>query len=111
MKIQKEEEVVTLMINLYYKKCKDAKGKDEEKEDLLNYVRLRLSKCPFGDNKTFCSNCKIHCYLPEYRAKIKKVMRFSGPRMLFYHPVIAVRHVAQTLKEKRKNGKAETRKK
>ena len=111
MKIQKEEEVVTLMINLYYKKNKDARGKTEERDDLLNYVRHRLSVCPFGDNKTFCSNCKIHCYKPEYREKIKKVMRYSGPRMLMYHPIIAIRHLVQTLKEKHKNGKEQNSKK
>ena len=105
MKIEKEEQVVTLMINIYYKHCKDARNKEDERDDLLNYVKLRLSKCPFGDNKTFCSNCKIHCYLPEYRDKIKKVMRYSGPRMMIYHPIIAIKHVVECAKEKHKNGK------
>ena len=36
--------------------------------------------------------------------KIKNVMRYLGPRMLLYHPVIAIIHVKETLKEK-KNGK------
>ena len=34
------------------------------------------------------------------REKIRVVMRFSGPRMLFHHPVAAVRHVIETKKEK-----------
>ena len=28
-----------------------------------------------------------------YERKIKTVMRFSGPRMLFYHPIMAIRHL------------------
>ena len=36
------------------------------------------------ETKTFCSNCKVHCYKPEMRKKIRAVMRFSGPRMIFY---------------------------
>ena len=36
------------------------------------------------------------------REKIREVMRFSGPRMLFYHPIIAIRHVLESRKEKKK---------
>ena len=52
--------------------------------------------------KTFCSNCRVHCYKPDMREKIRQVMRFSGPRMLFYHPIRAIRHVIETKKEKRR---------
>ncbi len=27
------------------------------------------------------------------KEKIKTVMRFSGPRMLIYHPIMAIRHL------------------
>ena len=33
---------------------------------------------------------------------IRQVMRYSGPRMIFSHPILAVRHVCVTIKEKRK---------
>lgn len=36
------------------------------------------------------------------REKIRAVMRFSGPRMIFHHPVAAIRHVIETKKEKRR---------
>ena len=103
MKEYKEIEVVTLMIELYCKKNHGSKMGElcPECKDLLDYVKLRRSKCPFKDDKPFCSNCKIHCYKQEYREKIQKVMRFSGPRMMFYHPVIAFRHVYETMKRKR----------
>ena len=52
------------------------------------------------ETKTFCFNCRIHCYKPEMREKIRSVMRFSGPRMLLYHPIMAIRHVIETKKEK-----------
>jgi hypothetical protein len=35
------------------------------------------------------------------REKIREVMRFSGPRMIFHHPITAVRHVIESKKEKR----------
>ena len=34
--------------------------------------------------------------------EIRKVMRYAGPRMLFVHPVLAIRHVKVTLQNKRK---------
>jgi len=37
----------------------------------------------------------------DKREKIRAVMRFSGPRMIFHHPVAAIRHVIETKKEKR----------
>ena len=53
------------------------------------------------ETKTFCSNCRVHCYRSEMREEIRKVMRFSGPRMIFYHPA-AIRHVIETQKERRR---------
>lgn len=35
------------------------------------------------------------------RDQIREVMRFSGPRMLFYHPIIALRHMILTKREKK----------
>ena len=108
MRLEKEEKVSCLMIDLYYRHH-DKVNKENSPEciDLKNYVKLRLSKCPFGENKTFCSNCKIHCYKPEYREKIRRVMRYSGPVMIFYHPILAIKHLIECKKEKRKNEKKE----
>lgn len=41
------------------------------------------------------------------REKIRRVMRFSGPRMIFHHPVAAMRHVIETKKEKKRIEKGE----
>ena len=59
-------------------------------------------RAPFMETKTFCSNCRVHCYRPDMREQIRQVMRFSGPRMLCCHPVMATRHVIETQREKRK---------
>ena len=104
------------MIRLYCKKNHkderkannvDKKGLCPECQELLDYVEFRRSKCPWGDNKPFCANCTIHCYKPEMREKIRKVMRYSGPRMIFSHPILAMSHVIETLRERKKIEKAE----
>ena len=86
-KRQKEQYVVEEMIRLYCRK---------------NYAKQRSQKCPFMEQKTFCANCKVHCYKPEMREKIRAVMRFSGPRMLLYHPILAIWHLICSMREKRK---------
>lgn len=67
---------------------------------LLAYAHERSDKCPYMENKTFCSSCKTHCYQPNMRAQIKAVMRFSGPRMLTVHPVLTIRHLIESAAEK-----------
>ena len=35
------------------------------------------------------------------KLKIKEVMRYSGPRMLFSHPIFSISHVIQMIKYKK----------
>ncbi len=93
-----------MMIALYCKKHHHPKKGElcEECKELSSYCHYRLSLCPHGDNKPFCSNCKIHCYDKAHRERIREVMRFSGPRMMFHHPVLAVSHLIETKREKRR---------
>lgn len=102
-KREREKRMVGDMIALYCRKQHhSAKGHlCPQCQTLLEYAQSRSDHCPFMENKTFCSNCQVHCYAPKMRQQIRDVMRFSGPRMLQYHPVAAVRHLWETKKEKR----------
>lgn len=111
-KREREKEIVSDMILLYcqkqHKSIRKASGlrKTElcpECAELESYARMRSDKCPFMETKTFCSNCKVHCYQPKMRERIRQVMRFSGPRMLFVHPVAAIRHVVESRREAAKS--------
>lgn len=102
-KREREKKVASQMIALYCKKKHGTRyGLCPECEALNAYARQRSDKCPFMETKTFCSNCKVHCYKPDMRERIREVMRFSGPRMLFHHPIAALRHVIETKKEKKR---------
>ncbi len=102
-KREREKKMVSLMIGLYCRKNHHGKGGlCEECKQLNEYACLRSDKCPFMETKTFCSNCRVHCYQPDMREKIKAVMRFSGPRMIFSHPIMAIRHLIESKGEKRR---------
>ena len=101
-KREREKQLVSQMIALYCKKHHGGKRLCPQCAALDRYARQRSDRCPFMETKTFCSNCKVHCYRPDMRARIKEVMRFSGPRMIFYHPGMAARHMIESMKEKRR---------
>ena len=61
-------------------------------QEFLDYADVRLEKCPYGADKPTCANCPIHCYKAGQRARARMIMRYSGPRMLFRHPYLAITH-------------------
>lgn len=69
--------------------------------ELQKYATARIEHCPHMGTKTFCSACPSHCYRPAMREKIREVMRWSGPRMIRYRPITAVRHAMVTVQAKR----------
>lgn len=52
-----------------------------ECRELLDYAIARRRACPL-DPKPACNKCPIHCYKPERRAEIRKIMRFSGRHLI-----------------------------
>ena len=99
-KREKETHTVYEMIHLYCIKKHKEKVLCEECLALYEYAKMCIEKCPFMETKTFCSQCKVHCYKKDQREQIRKVMRFSGPRMLLYHPLMAVRHLYYQITDK-----------
>ena len=101
---EKEKKLIPVMIKKYCHGKHGTKGEElcEECKALTEYALFRLEKCPFKVNKKFCSFCKIHCYKPDMRERIKDVMKWAGPRMIFTHPIFAFRHVFQMISYKRK---------
>ncbi|MHA0858305.1 nitrous oxide-stimulated promoter family protein [Paenibacillus sp. CMAA1364] len=100
-RITREKDIVSIMVHKYCTGQKHSgydKGKDGANrlcpscKDLLQYAHTRLSRCQFGENKTTCGRCPIHCYKPQRRVEIKEVMRYAGPRMLWTHPIESLRH-------------------
>lgn len=104
-RIEEEKKTVEAMIRLYclkYEKnhelCKDCR-------ELIEYANARLDRCKFGNRKTTCQKCPVHCYRKDMREKIRKVMKFAGPRMILYHPIMAIKHLVRTLKSTDGTGK------
>ena len=65
---------------------------------LLDYALRRLDSCRFGNGKPSCRKCPVHCYRADMRERIRTVMRWAGPRMIFSHPMAATRHLLRELR-------------
>lgn len=91
----RESKTVRKMIALYCHAHHSTSGESlcDDCRVLSEYALERIKGCPFGADKPTCDRCPIHCYRPEMREKIRQVMRYAGPRMLWHHPYLAMMHL------------------
>lgn len=93
-KLRTEFKTVSAMVAIYcHAHHGTIKGLCQQCKTLLDYAETRLDRCPYGQDKPTCNQCPIHCYKPEPKEQMRQVMRFSGPRMLLPHPILAIRHL------------------
>lgn len=92
-RIRRERATITAMIRIYCRKNHaSAQNLCEDCQALLDYALCRLDRCVFGEEKPTCAHCPIHCYKPAMREQVRSVMRFSGPWMMLYHPILTIFH-------------------
>jgi predicted amidophosphoribosyltransferase len=95
------EELITIekMISIYCNRNRHSPdGLCGECGDILEYAKTKLSGCTFGDSKPTCRKCRIHCYSDEKRRRIREIMKYSGPLMIWYHPFLAVKHAFREIR-------------
>jgi hypothetical protein len=122
-RLRREARTLEVMVGLY---CHDthaadptgaaegartADGADLGKRDLcpacaglLSYSLDRIEACRFGAQKPTCARCTVHCFRPAMREQIRAAMRYSGPRMTYRHPYLAVRHLMDRRREPGEGG-------
>ena len=90
-----DEKTVRAMVHIYCRGRHGTRGGAlcQACAALMCYADVRLAKCPFGEEKTTCRECPIHCYRAAERTQMKDVMIYAGPRMLLAHPLLAIRHL------------------
>ena len=99
-RLQNEYDTIIIMVKLFCRNHHDESGVlCDGCSELLEYAKQRLSSCPFHDQKTTCENCSVHCYKKDMRQKIRDVMKYSGPKMVWHHPVLAFRHLIDSRKK------------
>jgi len=99
-RLQRERTTIQAMIHLYCRKKHGGKKElCENCREVLDYSTRRIDRCPFEESKPACTSCSVHCFKETYKEQIKKIMAFSGPRMLRYHPILALLHIMDKSRE------------
>ncbi|UCC17922.1 MAG: nitrous oxide-stimulated promoter family protein [Dehalococcoidales bacterium] len=98
-RLQREYRTVEVMISIFCNKHHRLQFVCNDCKELRDYALERLEICPFRKEKPTCAKCPVHCYKPVMREKIREVMRYAGPRMIFRHPVMAIRHILDSRRE------------
>lgn len=90
----REFKTIAAMLRLYCHHHHGTQGAQLCKEcgTLHDYAHRRLERCVFGENKPTCANCTVHCYKAAMRERVRVVMRWAGPRMLWHHPILTAWH-------------------
>ncbi len=91
--VKSEKRILEIMIGMFYQHAVQKGNQCADCSELQAYAFKRIDKCKFGHAKPNCKDCPVHCYSPAMREKIREVMRYAGPRMIFRHPVMAIRHL------------------
>jgi hypothetical protein len=97
-RVTREKATVAIMIALYCHNRHKSNRLCPECRELLDYARTRLDECRFQESKPTCARCRVHCYQPVMRERIKEVMRYAGPRLIFRHPIRTIRHLLDGLR-------------
>jgi hypothetical protein len=99
-RMKQEKKTIEYMIDLYCKGHHETKGQlCPQCLQFKEYALMRLDKCPFQDKKSTCGKCTIHCYKPDMKLEVKKIMRYAGPRLLLHHPTLAFHHAWDARRE------------
>ena len=100
---KRDSKTIEVMIKIYcHGKHRTRVKFCPECEELLKYAIKRINRCPLKERKTTCAQCSVHCYTSVMREKIRNVMRYSGPRMMYKHPILTLFHLSDRLKPKLK---------
>jgi hypothetical protein len=93
-RVVREKRAIECMISIH---CRDMHGTRGEIctdcRDMLDYSFKRLETCKLLPDKPTCARCPVHCFNPAMRHRVRAVMRYAGPRMIFRHPVMTLMHV------------------
>ena len=92
-RLAREWQTIAAMVNFYCEGHHHARtALCLECRELLDYAAVRLERCRFGVEKPVCAKCPVHCYQRARREQVKAVMHYAGPRMLWRHPILSLRH-------------------
>jgi hypothetical protein len=93
-RLERELFTITTMTEMYCTAHHDALDSTvcDACAEFIDYMVVRLQKCPYAENKPTCDNCPIKCYKKLRKEQGRAIMIYAGPRMLLRHPLLTIAH-------------------
>ena len=97
-KIDKDRRVLEAMGSIYCQgnhadAQKDEGGMCPECRATIENTLSRAASCPYGHQ-----DCKTHCQRGDAQIRIKAIMRYAAPKMMFRHPIMAFEYLRKKLR-------------
>ena len=75
---------------------KDDAGLCPSCRETIDATLARTDSCPYGHMGN-CRDCDTHCQRGEAREHIRTIMRYSAPRMVYRHPLMALGYLRKKI--------------
>ena len=98
-RINYEKKTVLAMIEIYCRAKHNKNKLCDECNEMLKYAYKKIELCPFLPDKPVCKNCPVHCYEKDRRERIRLIMRYAGPKIFIYKPVLALIYILNNIKD------------
>lgn len=92
-----DKKIMDIMLSMYCKGVHKSNELCSSCSELRDYAHDKIANCKKG---VTCLTYEIHCYNSEMSERIKAAHRYSGPRMLFVHPILTAQHFYHVLIKK-----------
>ena len=101
-KTNKDLKTLEAMARIYCSKwhaasAKDAAGVCEECRTAVEATFNRADACPY-DHAHNCQDCTTKCQRGENQERIKQIMRYAAPRMIYRHPLMTFEYLRKRRK-------------
>ena len=106
-RLTRERKTIEIMVGIYCSGKHAMKNQlCEDCTSLIEYANQKIDKCPYNETKPTCAKCPVHCYKSDMRNLVREVMRYSGPRMTYKHPILAFQHLLDGFKKPKRDKKS-----
>jgi len=100
-KLDREKVTILKMVKIYCDRFHKADGElCADCQDLAEYAVECVTRCQYGEDKPACGLCPTNCFREGCYTQIAAIMRYSGPRMLLKHPLLAFSHIYDAIRRR-----------
>ena len=92
----REFKMIAAMLRMYCRTHHNLKDTLRSASNVPSFARLcapALGALRVRRGQPTCAKCTVHCYKASMRERVRVVMRWAGPRMLWHHPLLAIRRM------------------